>query len=83
MPVSYVFICTGVLHNDHINPEKRLEDIDEGRMVELLRINSILPALWLQALLPVIKNTSRCVLTVFSARVSSEHSRYLSISAVP
>ncbi len=70
-PFSHVFICTGVLHNDHIKPEKRLEDIDEGQMAELLRINSILPALWLQALLPVIKNSARCVFTVFSARVGS------------
>lgn len=70
-PFSHVFICTGVLHNDHIKPEKRLEDIDEGQMAELLRINSILPALWLQALLPAIKSSSRCVFTVFSARVGS------------
>ena len=70
-PFSHVFICTGVLHNDHIKPEKRLEDIDEEQMAELLRINSILPALWLQALLPAIKNSPRCVFTVFSARVGS------------
>lgn len=70
-PFSYVFICTGVLHNDQIKPEKRIEDIDAGQMADLLHINSILPSLWLQALLPVIKNTSRCVFTVFSARVGS------------
>lgn len=68
---SHVFICTGVLHNDHIKPEKRIEDIDAERMAELLHINSILPALWLQALLAVIKSSPRCVLTVFSARVGS------------
>jgi NAD(P)-dependent dehydrogenase (short-subunit alcohol dehydrogenase family) len=68
---SHVFICTGVLHNDHIKPEKRIEDIDAGQMAELLHINSILPALWLQALLPVLKSSPRCVLTVFSARVGS------------
>ena len=70
-PFSHVFICTGVLHNDHIKPEKRLEDIGEEQMAALLRINSILPALWLQALLPVIKSATRCVFTVFSARVGS------------
>ena len=68
---SHVFICTGVLHNDHIKPEKRIEDIDAGQMAELLHINSILPALWLQTLLPVLKNSPRCVFTVFSARVGS------------
>lgn len=70
-PFSHVFICTGVLHNDHIKPEKRIEDIDAGQMAELLHINSILPALWLQALLPVIKSSQRCIFTVFSARVGS------------
>ncbi len=70
-PFSHVFICTGMLHNEHIKPEKRLEDIDEVQMAELLRINSVLPALWLQALLPAIKNSPRCVFTVFSARVGS------------
>ncbi|MEK7258577.1 MAG: SDR family NAD(P)-dependent oxidoreductase [Pseudomonadota bacterium] len=70
-PFSHVFICTGVLHSDHIKPEKRLEDIAEAPMAELLRINSILPAIWLQALLPAIKNSPRCVFTVFSARVGS------------
>jgi NAD(P)-dependent dehydrogenase (short-subunit alcohol dehydrogenase family) len=51
--------------------EKRIEDIDAGQMAELLHINSILPALWLQALLPVLKSSPRCILTVFSARVGS------------
>ena len=59
-PFSHVFICTGVLHNDHIKPEKRIEDIHAGQMAELLHINSILPALWLQALLPVLKSSPRC-----------------------
>lgn len=70
-PFSHVFICTGVLHNDHIKPEKRIEDIDAKQMAELLHINSILPALWLQALLPVLKSSPRCIFTVFSARVGS------------
>ncbi|MDP2283743.1 MAG: SDR family NAD(P)-dependent oxidoreductase [Pseudohongiella sp.] len=70
-PFSHVFICTGVLHNEHIKPEKRIEDIDAAQMAELMHINSILPALWLQALLPVVKNSPRCVVSVFSARVGS------------
>ena len=66
-----VFICTGVLHNEGIKPEKRAEDIDAAQMAEVFRINSIVPALWLQALLPVLKSSKHCVLTVFSARVGS------------
>jgi NAD(P)-dependent dehydrogenase (short-subunit alcohol dehydrogenase family) len=66
-----VFVCTGVLHNSFIKPEKRIEDIQSAQMAELFRINSILPALWLQALLPVIKTSRHCVFTLFSARVGS------------
>jgi hypothetical protein len=37
-PFSHVFICTGVLHNEHIKPEKRIEDIDVAQMAELMHI---------------------------------------------
>lgn len=70
-PFSHVFICTGVLHNEHIKPEKRLEDLDAAQMAELMHINTIVPALWIQALLPVLKQSPRCVFSVFSARVGS------------
>ena len=66
-----VFICTGVLHSDTVRPEKRIEDIDANQMADVFHINSILPALWLQSLLPLLKNCPRCVVTVFSARVGS------------
>lgn len=68
---THVFICTGILHGKNIQPEKRVEDFTESQMAEVFRINSILPALWLQALLPVLKNSARCVVSVFSARVGS------------
>ncbi|MDO8907217.1 MAG: SDR family NAD(P)-dependent oxidoreductase [Pseudohongiella sp.] len=69
--ITRVFICTGVLHNEILKPEKRVEDIQADQLSALFRINSILPALWLQALLPVIKNSQQCVFTIFSARVGS------------
>jgi NAD(P)-dependent dehydrogenase (short-subunit alcohol dehydrogenase family) len=66
-----VFICTGLLHNERITPEKRVEEIDAGPMAELFWVNSILPALWLKELLPVLKSSPRCIFTLFSARVGS------------
>lgn len=68
---SRVFVCTGLLHGGAINPEKRVEDISVDQLAEVFRINSILPALWLQALLPVLKKSTHCVFTLFSARVGS------------
>lgn len=69
--IMRVFVCTGVLHNADISPEKRLEDISADQMAAVFHINSIIPTLWLQSLLPALKNAPRCVLTVFSARVGS------------
>lgn len=68
---SQVFICNGILHSDSIKPEKRLEDIDPAAMAEVFRVNSIVPAMWLRALAPLLKATAVCTLTVFSARVGS------------
>lgn len=68
---THVFVCTGVLHNARIQPEKRLEDITVSQLADSFYINSIMPALWLQALFPVLRYSTRCVVTVFSARVGS------------
>ena len=75
-PVTEVYLCTGVLHREAdkelpITPEKRLEDLDPEMMLEVLRINTVLPAMWLRYLLPVIKSRSTCRVAVLSARVGS------------
>ena len=66
-----VLICLGVLHNATLRPEKRLEDLQAGQMLEYLRINAVLPALWLSALLPVLAGPLPCSVAVLSARVGS------------
>jgi len=66
-----VFICHGVLHAEHVKPEKRLEDIDANAMLHVLQANTVVPALWLRHLLPLLRKAPHCVLTVFSARVGS------------
>lgn len=75
-PVTGVYLCTGVLHREaggepSIAPEKRLEDLDPDMMLEVLHINTVLPALWLRYLLPVIKSRFTCRVAVLSARVGS------------
>lgn len=70
-----VFICTGILHGDNIYPEKALQSLDPATMMEVLRINCVIPTLWLKALLPVLRghreDGQSCVVTVFNARVGS------------
>jgi NAD(P)-dependent dehydrogenase (short-subunit alcohol dehydrogenase family) len=69
--IHRVIICHGILHTADIAPEKRLEDLHAASMAEVLRVNTILPALWLSALLPLLKGSQPCVLAVLSARVGS------------
>lgn len=65
-----VFICNGVLH-DEAMPEKRLEDLSLETLEARLRSNSIVPMLWLQALLPILRGKTPCHIAVLSARIGS------------
>jgi len=66
-----VFICHGVLHDDSVKPEKRLEEISAASISHVLNINTITPVLWLKHLLPVLKQSEICQVTILSARVGS------------
>mgnify|MGYP001827146771 CR=1 FL=1 len=69
--ISRVCICNGLLHNDHIWPEKRIEDLSLANLQEVFHVNSFIPILWLQALLPLVKGDTTCIITTISARVGS------------
>ena len=70
-PPLPVFICHGVLHNDEIQPEKRLEDFSAHAFLSILSANTITPMLWLKHLTPLISGKCLCKITVFTARVGS------------
>lgn len=69
--ISRVCICNGVLHKDQVWPEKRIEDLNASALQEVFAINSIIPVLWLKALLPLIRGSQLCVVSVLSARIGS------------
>jgi len=69
--IERVILCLGVLHSDTLRPEKRLEDLHADAMLAYLRINAVLPALWLKALLPLLGGDRPCRVAVLSARVGS------------
>ena len=69
--ISRVCICNGILHNEHVWPEKRIEDVTLSALQEVFTINSIVPMLWLKALVTLVKGQSDCVISVFSARIGS------------
>lgn len=66
-----VFICNGVLHDEQAMPEKRLEDLSSTTLQARFLSNSILPAMWLQALLPLLRGKTPCTAAVLSARIGS------------
>ena len=69
--VNRVCICNGILHNNNVTPEKRLEEVTASSLQEVFTINSIIPVLWLKNLLSIVKGKSDCVISVFSARIGS------------
>ncbi len=66
-----IVICSGILHNERLRPEKSLETMHRAAMLEVLEINTVLPALWLSALAPLFGRDTNCVLAALSARVGS------------
>lgn len=71
LEIGRVLICNGILHQDSIQPEKRLEQLDSSQLHQLFDINTITPMLWLKQLMPRLRQQSDCRIAVFSARVAS------------
>ena len=69
--INNVFICHGLLHNQHIKPEKRLSEFSADSFLELITANTVTPMLWLKSLLPCLSRKQTCKIIVFSARVGS------------
>lgn len=71
LQIRRVFLCNGVLHDDEVFPEKRLDDLDEASLHKVMQVNAFVPLLWLKHLRPLLKGKQPCVVTAFSARVGS------------
>ena len=69
--IKRICIATGTLHGKLWSPEKRIEDLDAEAASSVFYINTILPMLWLGALIDVLPSASRCVVAVLSARLGS------------
>ena len=70
-PITRVFVCNGILHNDTIKPEKRLEDFDAQSFIQVMTSNTLTPMLWIQKLTRLLTGKSPCTFVLFSARVGS------------
>lgn len=71
LPCVKVFVCNGILHNSKFLPEKKIEQFSADTFQQVMHVNAVVPGLWLQQLITLIKHPLPCVLVVFSARVGS------------
>lgn len=70
-PITRIFICNGILHNQSIQPEKRIEELTVESFNQVMASNTLTPMLWIQQLMPTLTGNSPCKIVVFSARVGS------------
>lgn len=68
---SCILCCIGKLHEPQRGPEKKLEDISPAQLLEYFRVNTVLPAIWLQQGLRLLNPKLPAHFVFFSARVGS------------
>ncbi len=69
--LDLVIVASGTLHSENYRPERRLKDIDADAMLEVLRINTVAPALVAKHFLPLLDRDRPTVFAALSARVGS------------
>lgn len=66
-----ILCCIGALHNDRIQPEKKLADLDPEVLAEYFYINTILPAMMLRWFSPLLRKQAPSHFILLSAMVGS------------
>lgn len=75
--LQLVINCVGVLHDEVLQPEKALRQIDSERLLRYFQVNSIPTVLLAKHLQPLLKQSDRSVFTTISAKVGSIEDNYL------
>ena len=70
-PLDLVIVASGLLHDDELQPEKLLRELDGDNMLEIFRINTVGPALVAKHFLPRMRRKAKSVFAALSARVGS------------
>ncbi|MCB5162713.1 SDR family NAD(P)-dependent oxidoreductase [Marinomonas algarum] len=69
--IGKVLICNGILHENSMMPERKLEDVNAAQLEHTFQVNTVIPMLWLSHILPLIKGGIPAQVSVFSARIGS------------
>lgn len=75
--LHWVINCVGLLHNDVIQPEKSLRQINAAQLMQYFQINSIGAILLAKQVQPLLKQSDRAILATISAKVGSIGDNYL------
>lgn len=71
LEIGLVINASGILHGEGQKPERRLEELDPDRLLDIYSVNSIGPLLVVKHLLPQLMHAQRAVVASLSARVGS------------
>jgi NAD(P)-dependent dehydrogenase (short-subunit alcohol dehydrogenase family) len=63
--------CVGMLHDESLQPEKSLQQLNTDQLLQYFQINSISAALLAKHLLPLLKHGDRSIFASISAKVGS------------
>ncbi|MBW8637801.1 SDR family NAD(P)-dependent oxidoreductase [Hoeflea sp. WL0058] len=70
-PPDLVVIATGILHDEGIAPEKSLRELDAAQLQRLFAVNTVLPAMIVSHLSPLMYRQRPYTIAALSARVGS------------
>ena len=75
--LDLVLVATGILHNEHLRPEKSLKELSYQNFETIFRANTIVPALIAKYFLPLLNRNGGSVFAALSARVGSISDNHL------
>jgi NAD(P)-dependent dehydrogenase (short-subunit alcohol dehydrogenase family) len=70
-PLDCIIIASGILHTEHILPEKTVRNLNAAAMTQVLAINTVGPALVIAAAMSHLPKGNKAVVAALSARVGS------------
>lgn len=70
-PIHLMVDATGILSDEGVKPEKRLDDLHGDALQHLMLVNAIGPALWARHAWPLMASGERVIWAKLSARVGS------------
>lgn len=76
-PYHLIIIATGMLHQDHVQPEKRYQDIDSKTLMTCYTVNTIGPMLVAKHFLEKMHHGNKSVCAFLSAKVGSIEENHL------